>query len=71
MVINIRLVVGDEARRALRARMGRPGLATRYEITSLVDMMLEHEIADAVGEWKASKERRRTRRTRTARGADT
>lgn len=54
MVVIVRLVVGDEQRRAIRARMGRPGLARRYEIASLVEMMLDHDIEDAVSELRAA-----------------
>ena len=49
MVVVVRIEVTDEERRALRRRMARMGLATRYEIASLVDMLIRHELDEAVG----------------------
>ena len=64
MRIVVKVDVGNEARRALRARQGRPGLATRYEVTSLIDMMLSHDISDAVEELKAKRAERTKRNKR-------
>ncbi len=53
MIVLVRVEVDDEQRRAINARMGRPGLATRYTISSLVDMMLQADLQDAVAELRA------------------
>lgn len=60
MKVVYRVEIGDEARRALRARQGRPGLATRYEICSLIDMMLDHDVSDALADLRATRARRAT-----------
>lgn len=58
MVVVVRVVLTDEERRALRRRNRRPGLATRYEIASLVDTMVRHEVDEALAEMTAFDEAR-------------
>lgn len=55
MIVRVRIEVDDEARRALASRAGHKGLATRYHIASLVDMMVTAEIEDAVAELRTGR----------------
>lgn len=45
--------VTDEQRLALRKRENRGGLATRYEIRSLVEMLLKQELDEATATGQA------------------
>ena len=55
MIVRIRLEIDDEQRRAIRARCGQPGLATRDEVTALVDMMLSADLEDACYELRTGR----------------
>lgn len=50
MIVLIRLEVDDVTRRAIRRSMGRPGLATRSEVSSAVETSFETSIVDIVAE---------------------
>lgn len=54
MVVIVRIEVTDDQRRALRARMGRTGKATRDEVRSIVEFCFTQDVEDAVGDFKAS-----------------
>lgn len=54
MVVVVRIEVTDEQRKALRARMGRVGKATRHEIRSLAETAFDLEVTDATEEYRAS-----------------
>ena len=62
MIIRVRLGVSDEGRRAIRHRLGKRGLATRAEITRLVELVLDHDITDAVDELREARARRKNRK---------
>jgi hypothetical protein len=50
MKIRLTIEIDDRARRALRQRLGQPGLATRDEIRALVNALLDGDVADALSE---------------------
>ena len=58
MIVLVRFEIGDEARRALRARLGKPGLATRKEVQLLADTILACDVADACADLRAARDRR-------------
>ena len=54
MVVLVRIEVTDEQRKAIRARMGKRGMATRYEVRSLVEFCFKQDADDALGEYRSS-----------------
>lgn len=50
MIVNVRIVVGDEQRRAINAEVGKPGLATRAEVAAYVLKVWESTIACLVSD---------------------
>lgn len=47
-MVTLRIEINDEARRALRRAKGEPGLATRYEVRSIVECAFEQALEAAM-----------------------
>lgn len=62
MIVVLRLDVDDEMRRAIRARCGEPGLATRAEVVSLALLTFTHDVQDAVADLRIARSQRAQRK---------
>jgi hypothetical protein len=51
----LRIDVTDEQRAAVRRSEGRSGLATRFEIASIVEMLIQQELAERVATYRRGK----------------
>ena len=62
MKVRLTVELNDRARRALNARVGKRGLATRADVRAHVDLLLEGDISHGVDELEAREAQRRRRR---------
>lgn len=58
-VVVMRIELSREQRRAINARVGQPGLATRNEVRRRIAMMLEAEIEDGAEAMRQTEDRAR------------